>query len=65
MFVQLRVPLLPAEREALRELAGIERRRTEAQAAVLIRDELVRRGLLPNEPQRPGVTEEESREGGK
>ena len=50
-FVRVNVPLLPAESGALRELAEEERRRPEAQAAWLIRQELERRGLLPQEPQ--------------
>jgi hypothetical protein len=45
-FVRVNVPLLPAESDALRELAGKERRRPEAQAAWLIRQELQRLGLL-------------------
>lgn len=50
-FVRLNVPLLPAERDALRDLAVREHRRVEAQAAWLIRLELVRLGLL--DPDRP------------
>lgn len=45
-YVRLSVALLPSEAEALREMAGAERRRVEAQAAWLIRGELKRRGLL-------------------
>lgn len=48
-FVRVNVPLLPAESDALRELAGRERRRPEAQAAWLIRQELKRRGLLADD----------------
>jgi hypothetical protein len=43
----IRVNLDPTEREALRRLAVAERRREEAQAALIIRRELERRGLLP------------------
>lgn len=45
-YIRIKVPLQPAERDALRELGRMERRRTEAQAAWLIRQELERRGLL-------------------
>lgn len=45
-FVRVVVPLLPAERDALRELAVTQRRRTEAQAAWLIRRELQELGYL-------------------
>lgn len=53
-LVRLAVPLSPAERDALKELAGQELRRTEAQAAWLIRRELERRGLLANTLQPAG-----------
>jgi hypothetical protein len=42
----LKVLLDPEEREALASLAERERRDTRAQAAILIRRELERRGLL-------------------
>lgn len=45
-FVRISVPLLAEERDALRELAGFERRRLEAQAAWIIKHELELRGLL-------------------
>jgi hypothetical protein len=43
----LKIVLLPTEREALRELADRELRDPRQQAAVIIRRELQRRGLLP------------------
>lgn len=49
-YVRLTLSLKPEEREALKCLARSERRRTEAQAAWLIRQELERRGLLPQGP---------------
>ncbi len=44
---RINVTLLESEREALYRLARIERRDTRGQAAVLIRQELERLGLLP------------------
>lgn len=46
------VPLLPSERNALKVLARNERRDVRAQAAMLIRNELTRRGLLVTTDQR-------------
>jgi hypothetical protein len=40
------INLLPSERNALKVLARQERREMRAQAAMLIRNELTRRGLL-------------------
>lgn len=52
MLKQLKVPLTEDEIEALGKLARKERRRLEPQAAVIIRDDLIRRGLLqPDEEQ--------------
>jgi len=46
MFIRINIPLMPAENEALKDLARSERRRAEAQAAWIIRAELERLGLL-------------------
>jgi hypothetical protein len=42
------VPMTIEEREGLRALAGLEMRDPREQARFLIREELNRRGLLPN-----------------
>jgi len=47
----LNVVLQQTERDALSELAKRERRNVKAQAAVIIRRELERAGLLPTEAQ--------------
>jgi len=43
------------ELSALNELAASERRDRQAQAAVIIHTELLRRGLLETSPAKPGV----------
>ena len=47
---RITITLFEAERNALFELASTERRNTRGQAAVLIRQELERRGLLLDIP---------------
>lgn len=47
-YRRITVTLTADEREALRALAFQERRDTRQQAALIIRRELERRGLLPN-----------------
>lgn len=44
---RITITLTPQEREALAQLAMFERRDTRRQAAMLVRAELVRLGLLP------------------
>jgi len=46
---RITIPLFKAERDALFELAHHERRDTRGQAAILVRQELAQRGLLPQE----------------
>lgn len=50
MFTRIMIPLDAEERFALVELAKQERRDPRNQAAVMIRRELERQGLLPPEP---------------
>jgi len=49
MLTTLKVRLDAAEADALRRIAWRERRKLEAQAAVIVRRELERLGLLQNE----------------
>jgi hypothetical protein len=46
----LRIRILDEEKEALRRLADVERRPMRQQAALMVRRELERRGLLPAQP---------------
>ena len=50
-MTRITVSLTEGEREALRALAFRERRDSRAQAALIIRAELEKRGLLPADPQ--------------
>jgi len=45
-FIRIKVPLLPNESSALTTVAIQQRRRAEAQAAIIIRKELQRLGLI-------------------
>jgi hypothetical protein len=51
MYLQIRI--LDDEKEALRRLSEVERRPMRQQAALLVRRELERRGLLPDTKQQP------------
>lgn len=51
MMTSIRIPLEEKDLRALASLARQEYRDTRYQAAVIIRDELTRRGLLPAETQ--------------
>ena len=54
-MTRITVTLTDEEREALRVLAFKERRDSRAQAALIIREVLEKRGLLPADPQPAGL----------
>lgn len=60
MIRRIYVPLDASERQALARLGELERRDPRAQAALLIRQQLERLGLLPLSPASPTIFTQEA-----
>lgn len=56
MLTRITVPLQADERRALQELSERERRNPRDQAALLLRERLIERGLLPTDAPTPAAS---------